>query len=52
MPHWPAYYSELNFKDPKKFVPERWLDDPRYASDNRAILSPFSLGPRDCIGKK
>lgn len=52
MPHWPAYYSELNFKDPKKFVPERWLDDPRYASENRAILSPFSLGPRDCIGKK
>ncbi|KAF4338053.1 Isotrichodermin C-15 hydroxylase [Fusarium beomiforme] len=51
MPHWPAYYSELNFRDPKKFVPERWLDDPRYASDNKAILSPFSLGPRDCIGK-
>ncbi|KAF4498270.1 Isotrichodermin C-15 hydroxylase [Fusarium agapanthi] len=51
MPHWPAYYSELNFRDPKKFVPERWLDDPRYASDNRPILSPFSLGPRDCIGK-
>ncbi|KPA35153.1 isotrichodermin c-15 hydroxylase, partial [Fusarium langsethiae] len=51
VPHYPAYHSAYNFKDPEQFVPERWLDDPRYAKDNRAVLQPFSAGPRDCIGK-
>lgn len=40
------------FKDPLEFVPERWLGDERYADDQRAAMQPFSVGPRDCVGKK
>ena len=40
------------FRDPSSFVPERWLGDPRYETDNRAASQPFSLGPRNCIGKR
>jgi len=42
--------------DQEKFLPERWLDgderDPRFERDKRAASIPFSLGRRDCIGKK
>ncbi|GKU08617.1 unnamed protein product [Fusarium langsethiae] len=51
VPHRPAYLSSYNFKYPNKFVPERWLDDPEYASDSKPVVQPFSAGPRDCIGK-
>jgi cytochrome P450 len=33
-------------------VPERWLGDPEYAHDVRGVLQPFSVGPRNCIGRK
>lgn len=36
----------------EKFIPERWLDDPRFAGDAKRALQPFSVGPRNCIGKK
>ncbi|KAM0204704.1 hypothetical protein ACHAQI_009878 [Fusarium lateritium] len=52
VPHWPAFTSKFNFKDPKQFIPERWLGDPAHANDSRAVLHPFSAGSRDCIGKK
>jgi cytochrome P450 len=48
---WSAYHSPLNFRDPEDFVPERWLGDPRYADDNKAVFQPFSIGPRSCIGR-
>lgn len=35
-----------------KFIPERWLGDPRFDSDRKDAFQPFSHGPRDCIGKK
>ncbi|KAJ5904765.1 uncharacterized protein N7473_001681 [Penicillium subrubescens] len=38
------------WKNPDKFVPERWLGDPEYASDNLDAASPFSIGTRACIG--
>ncbi|KAH7303652.1 cytochrome P450 [Stachybotrys elegans] len=50
-PQWSAYRSEVNFRDPDVFIPERWLDDARYQADNKAILQPFSVGPRNCIGR-
>ncbi|KAL2163757.1 hypothetical protein VTH06DRAFT_5816 [Thermothelomyces fergusii] len=50
IPHLAAYHSETNFRNPDKFVPERWLGDPEYANDVRAVLQPFSFGPRNCIG--
>ncbi|KAI1060195.1 hypothetical protein LB506_011282 [Fusarium annulatum] len=52
VPHFCAYHSKLNFADPETFAPERWLGDPRYSNDNRDIMQPFSIGPRDCLGKK
>ncbi|RDW75926.1 hypothetical protein BP5796_06747 [Coleophoma crateriformis] len=50
--HWATYHSPDNFKDPHRFVPERWLGDPAYANDNRLALQPFQVGPRNCIGRK
>lgn len=48
---WVTSQSKNNFRDPDKFIPERWLDDPHYADDQRAVLQPFSTGPRNCIGR-
>jgi aspirochlorine biosynthesis cytochrome P450 monooxygenase len=48
--HWACYHSASNFKDPGKFVPERWLGDERYKDDRKDAFKPFSNGPRNCIG--
>jgi aspirochlorine biosynthesis cytochrome P450 monooxygenase len=48
--HMPIYCSPDNFRDPEKFVLERWMGDERYKDDRRKALHPFSLGPRNCIG--
>jgi cytochrome P450 len=48
---WAAAHNAANFKDPDSFIPERWLGDPEYASDNKKGMQPFSLGPRGCIGR-
>lgn len=29
------YHNEAHFSDPFSFHPERWLNDPRFANDNR-----------------
>ncbi|KAL3475518.1 cytochrome P450 [Aspergillus californicus] len=52
-----AYYSPLNFHQPERFIPERWLPeattDPQspFFNDKRDVLQPFSVGPRNCIGR-
>ncbi|KAF3483151.1 cytochrome P450 CYP3/CYP5/CYP6/CYP9 [Arthroderma uncinatum] len=46
-----AMTSAQNFKDPNKFVPERWLGDERYKNDCKKAYQPFSYGPRNCLGK-
>jgi cytochrome P450 len=46
------YHSPKLFKDPESFVPERWTGDARYAKDVRSAVQPFSVGVRDCLGKK
>lgn len=46
------HHSSSNWTDPEVFVPERWLDDSKYASDDKTAFAPFSLGPRNCIGRK
>lgn len=46
------YTSADNFADPLLFIPERWLGDERFADDKRAAVNPFSMGSRDCLGKK
>ncbi|KAI4651795.1 hypothetical protein J4E93_001991 [Alternaria ventricosa] len=50
--HLAMYNSPDNFILPERFIPERWLGDPRFASDDRSALQPFHVGPRDCLGKK
>lgn len=49
---WSAFRSAHNFHDPDVFHPERWLGDPRFATDQRDAFQPFSHGPRNCLGKK
>lgn len=52
VPIYSACRSPLNFKDPDKFVPERWTgEDPAYDGDHKDAAQFFSFGPRNCIGK-
>ena len=39
-------------KDPSKFDPDRWLDDPSGGAKDRHAFLSFSQGPRSCIGEK
>lgn len=48
---WSANHASSNFKDPYKFIPERWLGDSKYNDDKRKVVQPFSVGPRNCIGQ-
>ncbi|KAM5352896.1 hypothetical protein ACJ41O_005618 [Fusarium nematophilum] len=49
---WPMFHNPDFFKDAESFIPERWLGDPRFNGDQKAAFEPFSVGPRNCIGKK
>ncbi|KAH8880862.1 cytochrome P450 [Thozetella sp. PMI_491] len=51
IPHYAAYRCAQNWVDPERFDPERWLGVPQYAQDKRDVFNPFSVGPRDCIGR-
>ncbi|OOQ84417.1 sterigmatocystin biosynthesis P450 monooxygenase stcL [Penicillium brasilianum] len=50
--HWSAYHSSKNFFKPDQFCPERWLGDSLFGGDTKDAFQPFSVGPRNCIGKK
>ncbi|KAM9982768.1 hypothetical protein ACTFIZ_007302 [Dictyostelium cf. discoideum] len=44
--------TETVFKNPNKFQPERWLTtDEIHLKKMQNHLIPFSVGPRNCIGK-
>jgi cytochrome P450 len=45
-------HSEMNYKDPDKFVPQRWLGLEGYEEDKLTTFHPFSLGPKNCIGRR
>ncbi|KAI0106434.1 cytochrome P450 [Nemania sp. FL0031] len=45
-----SYRDPNNFRDPDKFIPERWMGDASFESDQRDARQPFSLGPRNCLG--
>ncbi|KAL3420963.1 Isotrichodermin C-15 hydroxylase 11 [Phlyctema vagabunda] len=54
IPSWSSNYWPENFNNPKTFAPERWLaKDPSspYFNDHLESCEPFSLGPKNCIGK-
>ncbi|KAF2217364.1 hypothetical protein CERZMDRAFT_63537 [Cercospora zeae-maydis SCOH1-5] len=50
-----VFNNRDNFRDPEMFVPERWLsgsaEGARYFQDKKHALQPFSVGPRNCLGK-
>ncbi|KAF1983382.1 isotrichodermin C-15 hydroxylase [Aulographum hederae CBS 113979] len=47
-----AFHSALNFAQPDSFIPERWLnEDASFANDKKAVCQPFSVGPRNCVGR-
>ena len=49
--HFATYRMSQNFRDAYEFHPERWLGDPTYKDDNLDAVEPFSVGPRNCLGK-
>ncbi|OQE43268.1 hypothetical protein PENCOP_c003G06155 [Penicillium coprophilum] len=51
VPQLAAFHSSSNFTDPESFIPERFLGDPRFSDDSQNVLQPFSVGPRNCIGR-
>ena len=52
IPQHAMYLSDKNFKRPTEFLPQRWMGDPEFESDERQCVQPFSIGSRDCVGKK
>lgn len=46
-----AYRSTRNFQQPDSFVPERWLKKAQFPGDNHAVLQPFFVGARNCLGQ-
>ncbi|KAK0670211.1 putative cytochrome P450 pisatin demethylase-like protein [Cercophora samala] len=53
---WAVNHLSRNFTEPDKFIPERWLDansfnGVEFDKSRHGALQPFSVGPRNCIGK-
>ncbi|KAI1102236.1 cytochrome P450 [Jackrogersella minutella] len=48
---WSINRDPTLWKDPSKYVPERWLGDAAYKDDRLDAVQPFSYGPRNCIGR-
>lgn len=46
---WTVAHDARNFHDPMIFKPERWIGTNKV--DNKEASQPFSLGPRQCIGR-
>ncbi|KAK8006882.1 dimethyladenosine transferase [Apiospora arundinis] len=49
---WTLHHNPAYFHKPDEFRPERWLGgDEEFKNDSLAGVTPFSVGPRNCIGK-
>lgn len=49
---WAMHHDADYWFDPWGFHPERWIGgDPRFADDCQDAMQPFSIGPRNCIGR-
>ncbi|KAI1123619.1 putative cytochrome P450 [Nemania abortiva] len=44
-------HDEQYWREPWRFAPERWLNDPAFKEDQRDAMQPFGTGPRDCVGR-
>ena len=48
---WAVHNDPTVWKDPDKFIPERFLDEEgKFFNSNNVI--PFSIGPRHCLGEQ
>lgn len=47
-----THRSAANFKRPDSFIPERFMGASEFESDNRNAVQAFSVGPRNCLGRK
>ena len=52
VPQFAINHSPELWTDPMEFKPERFLGDQKYANDKIDSMQPFSIGPRNCVGKK
>jgi cytochrome P450 len=51
MRNYVAGHLPSNFTKPVEFHPERFLGAEEFKRDNLAVLQPFGIGPRNCIGR-
>ncbi|ROV96976.1 hypothetical protein VSDG_04123 [Cytospora chrysosperma] len=49
--HYAMFHNSKNFSDPFSFKPERFIEPEKFPNDKIDAVQPFSVGPRDCIGK-
>lgn len=49
--HWATFHSSTHFTRPYEFIPERWLGDKEFENENRKVVQPFNVGPRNCLGR-
>ncbi|RFU78325.1 cytochrome p450 [Trichoderma arundinaceum] len=49
---WVNHHNPSHFLEAESFIPERWLGDTRFKNDVRDAFLPFSIGPRNCVGRK
>ncbi|XP_076374008.1 cytochrome P450 302a1, mitochondrial-like isoform X2 [Tachypleus tridentatus] len=48
-----ACRHKKHFRDPLKFIPERWLkNSPSFEKPHPFLLLPFGYGPRMCLGRR
>ena len=51
--HWAMNHSKENWSNAWTFDPERFRGDSKEVSEDKfEALQPFSVGPRNCIGRK
>ncbi|KAI1393328.1 cytochrome P450 [Hypoxylon trugodes] len=48
---WAINHNPLYWTDPMVYAPERWMGDPKYEGDRLDAVQPFSVGPRNCLGR-
>ncbi|KAK8087512.1 cytochrome P450 [Apiospora phragmitis] len=48
---WVLFHNTTYFHKPDEFRPEPWLGDEEFKNDALAGVTPFSVDPRNCIGK-
>ena len=47
-----AFHDPRNFGRSDDFIPERWMGGNEWAWEHREVVQAFSVGARNCIGKK